>query len=315
MTRASTTDEAVALARAHRYHVIYTKLGRAEADNWRGLVDYAAEHCPGTFIIVWSHTAVASAAKRWAAFERGANMVSCNTRHVAECLDKIVALETRHRGELGCPLCGVTGLNSDGLFVHAPLFHIAAPNKHAKCPICGVACSPILAHIVESHTPAWAPPHVGRSSPRLAAFALVVCIHPRTGKMLLVQEFCSVGFWLPGGGVDAGEDLDRAAIRETMEEAGVAVRLTGVLRFEFTPSKSTARLRVIFLAEPVDASSEDCKTIPDFESCGAVWVSPEDILSRKLIFRGREPVQWMQYLQAGGKAAPMSVLGDEYAQP
>ena len=42
-------------------------------------------------------------------------------------------------------------------------------------------------------------------------------------QILLVQEFAKSGYWLPGGRVDAGEDLARAAERETLEEAGVAL--------------------------------------------------------------------------------------------
>jgi 8-oxo-dGTP pyrophosphatase MutT (NUDIX family) len=52
---------------------------------------------------------------------------------------------------------------------------------------------------------------------------------------------------LPGGRVDPGENLTRAAIRETREEAGVDVELCGVLSLQYTPRRSHVRLRVIFL--------------------------------------------------------------------
>ena len=57
------------------------------------------------------------------------------------------------------------------------------------------------------------------------AFALVVCLNHAGTHMLLVQEFASCGFWLPGGRVDACEDLKVAAIRETEEEAGVSKKV------------------------------------------------------------------------------------------
>ena len=98
------------------------------------------------------------------------------------------------------------------------------------------------------------------------------------GKFLLVQEFCSSGYWLPGGGVDPGEDLDKAAIRETLEEAGVEIELKGILRMEYSPKTKYSRLRVIFYGEPVDDSAR-AKTIPDFESVGACWVSIDDLSS------------------------------------
>ncbi len=37
-----------------------------------------------------------------------------------------------------------------------------------------------------------------------------------------------------------------------MEEAGINVKLTGVLRIEHTPKKGYCRLRVIFYGEPID---------------------------------------------------------------
>ena len=50
------------------------------------------------------------------------------------------------------------------------------------------------------------------------------------GRFLLVQEFADIGFWLPGGRVDPGESFQEAAIREAKEEAGVDVKLTGIMR-------------------------------------------------------------------------------------
>jgi phosphatase NudJ len=74
-----------------------------------------------------------------------------------------------------------------------------------------------------------------------------------------------MGFWLPGGRVEVGEQLDTAAERETLEEAGVKIRITGILKIEFTPRMNINRLRVIFFAEPFDENNCDAKTIPDYE--------------------------------------------------
>lgn len=132
-------------------------------------------------------------------------------------------------------------------------------------------------------------------------------------QMLLVQEFASSGFWLPGGRVDAGENLKEAAVRECEEEAGCKVTLTGVLQFQYTPSeRGHVRLRVIFFAQPDDPTSP-LKSIPDYESFGAAWVDFDTIkeLYEKRQLRGLEPYEWAKYLAKGGVVHPICILGLE----
>ena len=52
----------------------------------------------------------------------------------------------------------------------------------------------------------------------------------RDNKFLMVQEFARQGYWLPGGGLDAGETLVGCAAREGREEAGLAVDVKGLLQ-------------------------------------------------------------------------------------
>ena len=49
---------------------------------------------------------------------------------------------------------------------------------------------------------------------------------------MAVLETKNRGWWLPGGRVDPGESFEKAALRETLEEAGIHVNLKGVLRVE-----------------------------------------------------------------------------------
>jgi len=43
----------------------------------------------------------------------------------------------------------------------------------------------------------------------------------QTGKVLLIEHTYIPGWWLPGGGVDAGETAQTAVARELHEEAGI----------------------------------------------------------------------------------------------
>eukprot|EP00123_Amoebidium_parasiticum_P006405 comp17354_c0_seq2/m.16630 comp17354_c0_seq2/g.16630 ORF comp17354_c0_seq2/g.16630 comp17354_c0_seq2/m.16630 type:complete len:121 (-) comp17354_c0_seq2:503-865(-) len=109
--------------------------------------------------------------------------------------------------------------------------------------------------------------------------------------------------------VDAGETFQEAAIRETLEEAGVKVDLRGVLRVEHTVRGDTLRLRVIFYAVPVHPDSPP-KQQPDEESEGAQWVTLEEAEGMGP-WRGSELLQWGRYLQNGHKPAPLSILARE----
>eukprot|EP00002_Diphylleia_rotans_P019759 TRINITY_DN3818_c0_g1_i12.p1 TRINITY_DN3818_c0_g1~~TRINITY_DN3818_c0_g1_i12.p1 ORF type:complete len:154 (-),score=30.52 TRINITY_DN3818_c0_g1_i12:24-425(-) len=98
----------------------------------------------------------------------------------------------------------------------------------------------------------------------------VVVRHPQTKRFLAVKETCDRGWWLPAGRVDPGETFQEAAIRETIEEAGIRVRLTGILSIQFAPQPTCIRMRVVYLAEPIDDTPP--KSIPDYESDEARWM-------------------------------------------
>jgi len=84
-------------------------------------------------------------------------------------------------------------------------------------------------------------------------------------------------YWLPSGRLDAGEGFEDAAVRETKEEGGVDIRVVGVLRFELDSSEKKT-WQVVLLAEPLgDDEMVPCKSVPDFESCGAMWVDVTDL--------------------------------------
>lgn len=66
--------------------------------------------------------------------------------------------------------------------------------------------------------------------------SVFVAVGNGTGRLLLVRR-CDSGNWeLPGGRVDIGESAVAAGIRETWEEAGVRVRVTGLVGLFTDPS-------------------------------------------------------------------------------
>lgn len=250
-------------------------------------------------------------------FHCGTSMVT-TTRESADMMRALGLVARQTAGPFACVYCGLK-LTEDDLWLHYPLHHVNEKNITVKCPVCNTWCDPddepFPVHLQNRHGPCADGRVVSEYNHKpnnIYAFALIVCIND--GKILLVQEFASSGMWLPGGRVDTGESLQHAGIRECIEEAGIEVVLEGVLKLQYNPSpKGHVRLRVVFLARPKSDSWKTVKTIPDFESAGAIWVDfdhVEDLASRRLL-RGSEPLEWTRYLRAGGLVHPMSVLGRE----
>jgi phosphatase NudJ len=139
-------------------------------------------------------------------------------------------------------------------------------------------------------------------------FALVVVRNG--GRFLLVRENKKNKPWyLPAGRVEPGESFHDAAVRETLEEAGMPIRLTGVVRVEHSPGPAGARMRVVFLGEPTDDTPP--KTEPDDESLGAAWVGLDELAGYTL--RGDEVQELFEFVASGGAVYPLGVFQPEGA--
>ncbi|KNC55593.1 NUDIX hydrolase [Thecamonas trahens ATCC 50062] len=267
---------------------------------------------PGWLRVVWSEEGSESAEIRLALCRGGAAMVTASATALDEALTLAggdAAARSEDQG-VACPFCGVNGFDELGLWAHVPLFHMVERNEvsGSRCPLCPRKRldDPFPVHLFTKHYPPHLPPHEENAQPGLLyAFALVVVVRPVDGAILVVQEFDDQGFWLPGGRVDPGEGLAAAAVRETREEAGIDVRLTGILRMEFFPRPRYVRQRIVFLAEVEDPNQRP-KTVPDFQSAGAAWATLDEL--RQVSLRGSEPLVWATYLSRGGRASPLSLL-------
>jgi ADP-ribose pyrophosphatase YjhB (NUDIX family) len=116
-------------------------------------------------------------------------------------------------------------------------------------------------------------------------FVFVVVEH--AGQVLLVREAKHGQLWYaPAGGLEAGETIREAAIRETQEEAGVLVEPTALLRVDqqWFPSERNEGLvswwRYVVRARPVGDLTP--KRHADRHSLEARWVRPETIASFSL---------------------------------
>lgn len=302
------------------------------------------------FIIIYSINANESAIFRETCFKLSCNMVTIDPISISKVYDVIATAKYNHVQyandksmtfyQCPYPQCGVTNLTEDDLWRHCPLYHIGTPNaQRIDCPICHQQCGrngkPFQVHlrnehglcanhIIESEYKGGVPSYV---------FSLVVVRRKSDGKFLLVQEFASCGFWLPGGRVDPGETTESAALRECEEEAGVKITLKGIIKIEFRAYRfedkhkehraenDYCRMRVIYYAEPdiedddESKQSEDenetgsgllAKSIPDYESMGACWVTPDEL--DKITLRGYEPSQWIPYVVRGDTIYPLELM-------
>lgn len=283
-----------------------------------------AKRSPQTLLVVLSATAAKSLPHRQACFALGAaHVVTGSTGDVVECVLRVASWGG---GSLACPACGLDGLRPADFVDHFPLLHAARASTRAVCPLCAAedasvgAQGDLYAHVRDAHGPAGdlnGSGGGGAPTPFFCSFGLVVVRRPSDGRFLLVDERQGRGYWLPGGGLDAREGPAEGAKRETLEEGGVDVRLTGVLRVEHWTERfggeAVTKMRTIFLGEPVDPDAPP-KGVPDWETAGSVWVTAAEVeaLAKVRELRGSEPLLWIPFVANGGKAAPMQALSGDH---
>lgn len=122
------------------------------------------------------------------------------------------------------------------------------------------------------------------------------CFVRRGDELLLIERTDSDVWSLPGGKMEYGESLPGCAVRETLEETGVLVEVTGVLgvftdpghRIEYTSDGEVRQeFAVIFHGRYVRGEPRGSS-----ESRRAVWVPIEQLPTLRMDHSQRKRVAW-----------------------
>jgi ADP-ribose pyrophosphatase YjhB (NUDIX family) len=156
------------------------------------------------------------------------------------------------------------------------ILRVLAPGTIRFCPLCAGALSR-----------APVPPDL-REQAVCAACGFVFYLNPKVvagtipeqdGRILLTRRSINPGrgLWtFPGGFVDFGESVTDAAMRETFEETGLKVELTGLHNVYSYPG---APVIIVYRASVVDGTLTTCAENDLLE-----WVTPETIPWETLAF-------------------------------
>jgi ADP-ribose pyrophosphatase YjhB (NUDIX family) len=101
------------------------------------------------------------------------------------------------------------------------------------------------------------------------------------GEILLIQRSDNGNWAVPGGGIDLGESLTDAAIRETREESGVDCRISGIVGIYSDPRHvilytSNGEVRQEF-SVVLTATVVGGELAPSSESSQVRWVPAGDL--------------------------------------
>ena len=141
----------------------------------------------------------------------------------------------------------------------------------------------------------------------------VATVVEKNGKFLFVEEESSGQKVLnqPAGHLEPNESLIEAAIRETLEETGWHVSITGLLCIGLytSPNNGVTYHRTTFIGQ-AEQHDQDAKL--DDGIIQALWLAPDEVA--KYPSRPRSPLVMEavhQYLDQS--AYPLSIVGDSRA--
>ena len=122
-----------------------------------------------------------------------------------------------------------------------------------------------------------------------------VIVVNKQGEILMIRRTDNNNWAVPGGGMDLGESITHAAVRETQEETGITCEITGLVGIYTNPRHvirytSNGEVRqefsIVFTARPVDGELR-----PSSESSEPQWVSPAAIPDMQMHPSMRQRIQ------------------------
>lgn len=108
-----------------------------------------------------------------------------------------------------------------------------------------------------------------------------VAVSNEAGELLLIRRIDNDNWALPGGGIDIGESLPHAAVRETREESGIECEITGLSGIYTDPGHvilytSNGEVRQEF-SVVLTARAVGGELSGSSETSEARWVRPDEV--------------------------------------
>ena len=111
--------------------------------------------------------------------------------------------------------------------------------------------------------------------PKIAVGTIIRTEPASAGRIVLVRRAIEPGYgkWVfPGGYVDRGEPLLRAAVREAHEECGLEVRIDGLVNIYSYPGR--APVIVVYAATSIGGTlcaDDECLETAEFDAASIPW--------------------------------------------
>eukprot|EP01125_Pyxidicula_operculata_P012962 TRINITY_DN426_c0_g1_i2.p1 TRINITY_DN426_c0_g1~~TRINITY_DN426_c0_g1_i2.p1 ORF type:complete len:224 (+),score=48.51 TRINITY_DN426_c0_g1_i2:1132-1803(+) len=118
--------------------------------------------------------------------------------------------------------------------------------------------------------------------PRVSTKVLVFVKNDLNQVLMVKEKYLTFGWKLPGGGVDIGEDLGAAAVREVKEETGILTEYQSIISISEIHNATFGFDQLVVTVRAKLQSSNEI-TVDKEELMDAKWISVTDIISMNMI--------------------------------